>query len=102
MARALFSVFVLGAENKRNEDADQENTRLIIMPSDNIIQRSSAWLRLRRRIGRGYASNIADVTSDSDDDLEEHSTRARCRGDSTGWAPLTLMRSTRHVDKKHL
>ena len=98
LVKVFVTTLLRGASARDDDEADSENTRLVILPPTQHTNQS-AWSRVRKRLRR-QPSSVRIEEVDSDDDF--HESGAEPPG-AAGWGPLGFMQSTRNVlHAKHL
>jgi hypothetical protein len=97
LVKVLVTTLVKGAAAREDDDADHENTRLVILPPD--YEQASAWSKVRHRLRRRSTPRVREVESD-DDPFHECGQEPP---ESGGWAPLQVFRTnSSRVHDKHL
>lgn len=97
VVKALVTGLMRGSTT-RDDDMDQENTRLVILPPE-FHERTSAWSNVRRRLRRSSTPRVKEVESDEEDPFHEC---VQEQTDSGGWAPLRALRNSSKVHAKRL
>jgi hypothetical protein len=101
VVRAILTTLARGASVRdQDDDVDQENTRVVIIPSE-YDHRTTPWARLRRRVRMQSTPRAVEVVSGDEDDFHECGYQS---SDGTGWAPLSLLCGSANngMHSKHL